>query len=88
MRFRYDDPRWTPPEARSTPLAVLRFSDVRMWQWEDEHDGSGTPVGARGQVLELDYYAPTNVFSLATTTTTLLFSAGRLAVHLEPREGE
>lgn len=28
MRFVYDDPAWTPPEAHATPLAVFRFKDV------------------------------------------------------------
>ncbi len=27
MRFVYDDPQWTPPEARATPVAVFRFSE-------------------------------------------------------------
>ena len=84
MRFVYDDPDSTPPEARSTPLAVFRFSDVQVWQWEDDHDLFETPVGVRGQVSELDYYAATNVFSLGTVNTTLLFSARRLTVRLEP----
>ncbi len=84
MRFVYDDPGWTPPEARATPVAVFRFSDVQVWQWEDDYDLFESPVDARGQVSYLDYYGPTNVFSLGTLNTTLLFSASRLAVHLEP----
>jgi hypothetical protein len=84
MRFVYDDPESTPPEARSTPVAVFRFSDVQVWQWEDDYDLAETPVDVRGQVSYLDYYGPTNVFSLGTVNTTLLFSTSRLAVHLEP----
>jgi hypothetical protein len=82
LRFVYDDPEWTPPEARTAPLAVFQFSDVLVWQWEDDHDLFETPVGVRGQVSELDYYGATNVFSLVTLNTTLLFSARRLAVRL------
>lgn len=33
----------------------------------------------RGQVSYLDYYSPTNVFSLGTPNTTLLFSASWLS---------
>ena len=87
MRFLYDDPEWTPPEARATPVAVFRFSDVHLWQWEDDYELLETPVAARGQVGALDYFPPTNVFSLGTMNTTCLFSASGLAVHLEPLEG-
>jgi hypothetical protein len=84
MRFVYNDPQWTPPEARATPVAVFRFSDVQVWQWEDDYDLVETPAEARGQVSGFDYYSPTNVFSLLTLNTTLLFSASRLSVYLEP----
>lgn len=84
MRFVYDDPEWTPPGARTTPVAVFEFSGVQVWQWEDDHDLFETPADVRGQVSRLDYYAPTNVFSLGTLNTALLFSGSRLAVHLEP----
>ncbi len=84
MRFVYADSQWTPPEARATPVAVFRFSGVQVWQWEDDYDLFETPVDVRGQVRWLDYHSPTNVFSLGTVNTELLFSARRLAVHLEP----
>jgi hypothetical protein len=84
MRFIYDDPQWSPPEARAPPVVVLRFSDVQVWQWEDDYDLFESPVAERGQVRALDYYAPTNVFSLLTLNTRLLFSARRLMVELQP----
>ena len=84
MRFVYDDIAWTPPEARPTPVAVLRFSDVQVWQWEDDVDLLETSTEMRGEVRDLGFHAPTNVFSLETPTTTLLFSAGRLTVELQP----
>jgi hypothetical protein len=84
LRFVYDDPEWTPPEATGTPVAVLRFSGVQVWQWEDDFDLFETPQEHRGQVSDLGYYPPTNVFSLLTLNSRLLFSAGRLAVELEP----
>jgi hypothetical protein len=84
MRFRYDDPRWTPTEAVSTPVAVFSFSRVQIWQWEDDPDLFEVPDDARGQVSSFDWYASTNTFELATISTTLLFSADRLTVHLEP----
>ncbi len=37
MRFLYDDPKWTPPEASATPVAVFQFTDVLVWQWEDDY---------------------------------------------------
>jgi hypothetical protein len=84
LRFVYDDPEWTPPDAMETPVAVFRFSGVQVWQWEDDFDLSETPQEHRGQVSDLGYYAPTNVFSLLTLNSSLLFSASRLAVELEP----
>lgn len=84
MRFVYDDPEWTPPEARATPVAVFRFSQVQVWQWEDEYDLLATPVDVRDQISDLGFYAPTNVFSLLTLNTRLLFSASRLRVELSP----
>jgi hypothetical protein len=84
MRFVYADPEWMLPEARATPVAVFRFSDVQVWQWEDEYDLLETPVDAREQVSDLGYYPPTNVFSLLTLNTRLMFSASRLKVELIP----
>ena len=84
LRFRYDDPEWTPPTATATPVAVFTFTGVQVWQWEDEHDMFETPEAYRSQVRDLGWYAPTNTFSLETITTTLLFAADQLAVHLEP----
>jgi hypothetical protein len=84
MRFLYDDPEWTPAEARTTPVAVFLFSDVQVWQWEDEYDLLDTPVEVRGEVRDLGYYSPTNVFSLLTLNSRLLFSASRLKVELRP----
>ena len=81
-RFIYDDPQWSPPEARATPV-VLRFSGVRIWQWEDDYDLFESPVDKRGQVRALDHYALTNVFSLLTLNMCLLFSASRLMVELQ-----
>jgi hypothetical protein len=66
------------------PVVVLRFSDVQVWQWEDDYELFESPVAERGQVRALDYYAPTNVFSLLTLNTRLLFSARRLMVELQP----
>ena len=88
LRFLYDDPGWTPPEARSTPLAVLRFIDVQVWQWEDDVDLFETPTEVRGQVGDLGFHAPTNVFSLETLSTSLLFSASQLMVELTPWESD
>jgi hypothetical protein len=84
MRFRYDDPEWTPREASATPVAVFTFDGVQVWQWEDDHDLFEVPGADRGQVGNFDWYAPTNTFSLGTINTTLLFSADRLVVGLEP----
>lgn len=83
MRFAYDDPQWTPTEARATPVAVFRFSGVQVWTWEDDFDLLETPSDVRGQVGDFGYYPPTNVFSLATLNTSLLFSASRLTVTME-----
>jgi hypothetical protein len=85
LRFVYDDPEWTPPEATGTPVAVLRFSGVQVWQWEDDFDLFETSQEHRGQVSDLGYYEPTNVFSLLTLNSSLLFSASGLAVELKPR---
>ncbi|MCZ2811625.1 MULTISPECIES: hypothetical protein [unclassified Modestobacter] len=87
MRFVYDDPEWTPVEARATPVAVFRFTDVQVWQWEDDYDLVETPADVRGQVRQLDYHPPTNVFSLLTVNTSLLFSAAQLTVELQQRTG-
>jgi hypothetical protein len=85
MRFVYDDPKWTPLEASATPVAVFQFTDVLVWQWDDDCALMfETPQEERGQISDFGYYAPTNVFSLETLTTRLLFSAGRLVVRLEP----
>lgn len=84
LRFRYDDPDWTPPEAVATPVAVFAFTGVQIWHWEDDHDLDEVPDDARGQVGSFDWYAPTNTFELGTINTTLLFSADRLTVRLEP----
>ena len=84
MRFRYDDPTWTPPEASATPVAVFTFDGVQVWKWEDDHDLFEVPEAYRGQVGSFDWYASTNTFSLGTINTSLLFSADRLSVHLEP----
>ena len=87
IRFLYDDPQWTPPEALATPLATFSFSDVQVWKWEDDFDLFETPVDARGQVGSFDFHPPSNVFSLGTMNTSLLFSAARLAVELERAPG-
>ncbi len=85
MRFVYDDSKWTPLEAFATPVAVFQFTDVLVWQWEDDYALMfETPQEGRGQISDFGYYAPTNVFSLETLSTRLLFSAGRLVVRLEP----
>ncbi|MBB3676145.1 hypothetical protein [Modestobacter versicolor] len=83
LRFRYDDPTWTPSEAEGTPVAVLEFTGVLIRQWEDEHDLYELPEDVRAQVRSFDWYEPTSTFSLLTTGTRLLFSASRLAVRLE-----
>lgn len=83
--FRYDDPEWAPPGAGRTPVAVSRFSDVQVRRWEDDVDRIETPAEYRGQVSDLRYHQPTNVFSLLTLNSSVLFSAGRLDVTLEPR---
>ena len=83
LRFRYDDPVWTPPEAAATPVAVFSFTGVQVWQWEDDHDLFDVPAAARGQVSNFEWHAPSRTFSLDTINTALLFSAARLAVHLE-----
>ena len=87
MRFVYSDPEWTLAEARATPVAVFRFTDVQVWQWEDEHDLFETPGDVRGQVRRFDHHPPTNVFSLVTLNTRLLFSAAQLTVELQPQTG-
>jgi hypothetical protein len=84
MRFSYDGPHLTPPEAMGTPVAVFRFSGVQVWQWEDDVDLLETPPGHRGQVSGFEYHRPTNVFSLDTLDSRLLFSASHLAVLAEP----
>lgn len=57
---------------------------MQIWQWEDDDDMFDTPRDVRGQVSDLGSYPPTNVFSLRTLNTHLLFSASRLTVDLEP----
>ncbi|RHA37745.1 hypothetical protein D1825_16010 [Cellulomonas rhizosphaerae] len=86
LRFVYDDPQWTPPEARATPVAVLSFREVLVHAWEDDDDLLGTPIEVRGQVGALDYLSSSNEFSLNTVNTRLRFSARSLEVHLEPVE--
>lgn len=85
MRFTYEDPEWTPPEAVTTPVAVFGFAGVRVRRWEDESDLSRTPLDVRGQVSDFRYCARTNVFDLVTIDTRLLFTADRLSVSLERR---
>ncbi len=85
VRFVHADPQRTPAEALAAPVAVFHFTDVLVWQWEDDHAVMlEAPVEERGQVSDFGFYAPTNVFCLETLSTRLLFSAGRLVVRLEP----
>jgi hypothetical protein len=84
IRFVYDDRQWTPPQAIPTPVAVFQFSEVRVAEWADDDEGLlQTPLEARGEVRSFDYQQSTRWFSLLTSTTTLRFTAVRLAVHLE-----
>jgi hypothetical protein len=88
MRFIYDGhPEWTPPEARATPVAAFSFSGVQVWEWENDFDLFEIPEEVSGQVGDLAYYPPTNVFELSTVNTSLIFSAARLTVGLEPPKG-
>ena len=88
LRFRYDDPARTPAEGVASPVAVLTFTGVLVWQWEDEHDLYELPDGDRTTVRSLDWYAPTNTFALQTMGTRLLFTADRLTVQLEGPSAE
>ncbi|KGM08551.1 hypothetical protein [Cellulomonas bogoriensis] len=84
LRFVYNDPEWTPPGARATPVAVLKFRDALVHAWEDDDDLLGTPIDVREQVGDLEYRSSTNEFLLETVSTRLHFTASSLAVHLEP----
>ena len=88
MRFVYDDPEWTPPQALHAPVAVYRFDGVQVRQWEDDEDLFETPSHARGQVSDLSYDEQTSLFALQTLNTRLLFSADRLTVTTGPRSRE
>ncbi len=60
MRFVYDDPEWTPPGARTTPVAVFEFSGVQVWQWEDDHDLSRRqPMCAARSAVSTTTHPPT-----------------------------
>jgi len=86
LRFAYEEPRWTPPEARATPIAIFRFDGVRIWGWEDDRDVVRDPAELRRQVGSFDFHEDVNCFSLGTSTTTLTFSADLLEVTLEPAD--
>ena len=74
----------TETEPAGPPFAVFEFSDVQIWQWEDDHDLFDVPEDARGQVELFDWHAPTNTFDLQTINTRLLSSARRLVVRVDP----
>lgn len=84
LRFIYDDPAWTPPEAEATPLASFRFEDVLILRWEDHASTRETPAEHRGQVGDLELDVATTVFSLDVTDMRLAFEARRMEVRLLP----
>ncbi len=84
LRFCYDDPRWTPPEAAETPIIVFRFAGVVVEGWEDDPDVIADPVELRGAVSLFDYFPPDG-FDLQTSTLRLSFRAAGCAVSLQPR---
>ena len=83
-RFLYEDPKWTPAEARSTPLIKIQFEDVQISKWEQEPHAIDEPTEAIGQVSSFDYYEDVDAFDLQTYTLRLEFTAKRVEVTLHP----
>jgi hypothetical protein len=82
--FLYDDPKWTPVEARATPLIAICFEDVHITGWDQDSQGVGEPADALGQVSAFDYYENLGSFDLQTYTLRLQFTARRVEVTLLP----
>jgi hypothetical protein len=85
LRFDYNDPRWTPPEAVPTPVVVMRFEEVTIHEWEqDPNDGDEPPAETHGQVEDFEY-DDGETFRLTTCSFTVEFTASRLTITHEPR---
>lgn len=80
VRFVYDDPVHTPPEAVGTPVAVFRFEDAVVQQWEDLDDPGPDP----NRVVQAVYSERTNLVQLVTGRTNLVVAARRMSVSMEP----
>ncbi len=84
-RFLYNDPKWTPVEARATPLIAIRFDDVHITALDQDTHVIGEPAEAIGQVSNFDYYEEFDSFDLQTYTLRLELTAKRVEVTLHPR---
>ena len=85
LRFRYDEPEWTPPEAIATPVVEMAFDDVRIRCWEDDTQALAGLDIPFGQVSTFDYDGRSE-FDLQTYSMGLTFSAQRVRVRLTPWE--
>ncbi len=83
MKFCYDDPEWTPEEARETPLAIFAFDGVEILERQDEPAEPGTKQDVLGQVRGFDYHEPTGIFALSAYTMYWVFTARSLTLTLQ-----
>jgi hypothetical protein len=82
IEFLYDDPQWTPPEAETTPLAVLSFDDVEVVQQQGEPAAPETPPDELGSVQRFDFDERSGVFALSAYTTYWAFRASVATLRL------
>ena len=87
VQFLYDDPAWTPEQARATPLAVFTFDDVEVLQQEDEPAEPGTPPDVLGEVHWFGYDPASGVFDLCACTTWWVFRASSVSLTMRPVGG-
>jgi hypothetical protein len=87
LQFEYDEPRWTPPEAVSTPVVVMRFEEVTIRDWEQAaSDGDDVPPAeVHGQVEDFEY-DDSETFRLTTYSFAVEFTASRLTITAEARQ--
>lgn len=82
LRFVYDDPECTPAKARDTPVAVFRFEEVLVQQWEDLDAPGPDP----NRVCAMSYDEPRRLIGLSTGRTHLVVTGRRMSVSMEPRQ--
>lgn len=88
VEFLYDDPQWTPDEARQTALAVFAFDGVEVLEQQDEPAERGTPEDALGLVQSFDYHQASGIFALSAFTTYWVFRATGVALTLRATSSE